>query len=123
MKENPLRLKKTMKMQIPMKLQNMKGYGKVIIFFNLFFQHLYPVPDIEMIDPVTRFFRYVGTEASEGTPKRDRWDYMDLRVDVTHSLLNSTVTEDYSRVVIMIKQFLRDYLRRGKHLLPSLMIF
>ena len=63
-----------------------------------------------MIDPATRFFRYVGTEISEGTPKTDRRDYMDLRVDVTHSLLNSTVTEDGSRVVIMIKQFLRDYL-------------
>ncbi|PSN48484.1 hypothetical protein C0J52_11731 [Blattella germanica] len=75
-----------------------------------------------MIDPVTRFFRYVGTEASEGTPKRDRRDHMDLRVDLTHSLLNFTVTEDNSRVVIMIKQFLRDYLRSRKHLVPSLMI-
>ncbi|PSN31999.1 hypothetical protein C0J52_27402 [Blattella germanica] len=75
-----------------------------------------------MIDPVTRFFRYVGTDASEGTPKRDKRDYMDLRVDVTHSLLNSTVTEDDSRAVIIIKQFLKDYLRCGKHFLPSVMI-
>ncbi|PSN45031.1 hypothetical protein C0J52_23375 [Blattella germanica] len=105
-----------------MKMQNMKGYGKVIIFLNLFFQHLYPVSDIELIDPVTRFFRYVETEVSERTPKRDRRHYMDLRVDVTHSVLNSAVTGDDRRIVIMIKEVLRDYLSSGKHLLPPLMI-
>ncbi|PSN43422.1 hypothetical protein C0J52_02658 [Blattella germanica] len=73
-----------------------------------------------MIDPVTRFVRYVATE----TPKRDRRDYMDLRVDVTHSLLNSTVTEDdsdhdqtvFERLPQKRKALTHDILRKKQNL-------